>query len=130
MIDPNKTIEQLENDYWRRPPLDATKLVFRCHYLRKKPLKDFSSEDFRVMITQKIGLKYLIPLSFIKLEKEILSAGDRYEGDLLNAVLSTPSSYWDSYPDQKQELTQIIMRNAEKIELTDTKNEALAGLIL
>lgn len=65
-----------------------------------------------------------------QLEKEILSAGDRYEGDLLNAVLSTPSSYWDSYPDQKQELTQIIMRNAEKIELTDTKNEALAGLML
>jgi hypothetical protein len=57
-----KTLENLENDYWGNPNYDSY-LVRRCHELRKIPLENFSVEDLRIMIGQQISLDYLIPLA-------------------------------------------------------------------
>ena len=57
-----KTLENLEKDYWDNPSYDSH-LVKRCHELRKIPLDSFTTEDLRIMIGQQIGLDYLIPLA-------------------------------------------------------------------
>ena len=54
------TIEKLESDYRGDSDEYYSGLVKTCHTLRKKPLKDFTVEDLRIMIGQNIGLKYLI----------------------------------------------------------------------
>ena len=87
-IDLNKTLEQLENDYWKEPSHDS-RLVLTCYLLRKKPLKDFEIEDFRILIGQDFSLDYLIPLALDKLEKDILAEGDYYQGDLLISISSS-----------------------------------------
>ena len=87
----SKTLESLEKDYWGEPEYNSH-LVTTCHRLRKKPLKDFETEDLRIMIGQNIGLKYLMPLALDKIDKNIQTDGDLYDGDLLQAVLKSDKS--------------------------------------
>ncbi len=87
MTQVHRTLEQLEKDVWSEPDYPSH-LVETCHRLRKKPLRDFTTEDLRIMIGQDIGTPFLLPLALDRLEDKPLAAGDFYEGDLLQAVLS------------------------------------------
>lgn len=88
-----KTLEILENEIWGEPEFDSH-LVRTCHKLRKKQLKDFSIEDLRILIGQNIGLNFLIPLAIEELEKDILSEGNFYKGDLLHSIFNSEDEYW------------------------------------
>jgi len=57
-----KTLQELEGHDWGEPNFPSH-LVITCHTLRRKPLRDFTVEDLRIMIGQNIGLNYLIPLA-------------------------------------------------------------------
>jgi hypothetical protein len=50
-----KSLQELERDGWGQPDYDSH-LVQTCHRLRRVPLADFTTEDLRIMIGQKIGL--------------------------------------------------------------------------
>ena len=89
-----KSLENLEKDNWGTIPKNESYLVTTCHKLRKKPLNKFEIEDFRILIGQNLGLKYLIPLAIKILEKNILAEGHFYEGDLLKSVLTSDPDYW------------------------------------
>lgn len=108
----SKTLEALEKDYWKDPG-SCSNLVLTCHQLRKKQLKDFDAENLRIMITQQIGLKYLVPLAMEKLEENILAEGNLYEGDLLYAVLSVNADYWKSNQGLKAQMSEIVKRNED-----------------
>jgi hypothetical protein len=82
---PGKTLDQLEGVVWGEPTFDSY-LVTTCHRLRTKPVDEFSVEDLRIMIGQKIGLTHLVPLAVAVLEREPLAEGDFYRGDLLANV--------------------------------------------
>lgn len=63
------TLEQLESDVW--PPTDVhTNLIDTCHRLRKKPVEELSAGELRIMIGQKLGLRYLVPLALDLLEND------------------------------------------------------------
>jgi CDI immunity proteins len=83
----NKTLQELEEQDWGEPPFPSY-LVRTCHALRRKPLRDFTVEDLRIMIGQNFSLNYLIPLAIEQLRRDPLVAGDYYPGDLLGAVLN------------------------------------------
>ena len=53
------SLEQLENDFWVEPEFDSY-VITACNEARKKPLGELSLEDIRLLIGQKIGLKYLL----------------------------------------------------------------------
>ncbi len=119
----NKTIEQLENDYWP-PAIGETFLITRCTELRKKKLKDFTIEDLRIMIGQSIGLKYLMPIAIEKLHENPMVLGDFYPGDLLQSVLKREIEYWNSNKDFWQKIYQIIKEidfEGQKIKFDLTK---------
>ena len=88
-----KTLENLEKDYWSNPDFDSH-LVSRCHELRKVKLDNFTIEDLRMMIGQQIGLDYLIPLALEVLTIDLFAEGDFFEGDLLKNVLSIKTDFW------------------------------------
>ena len=90
----NNTLEELENDYWGPASENPTRLVATVHELRKKPLKDFTVEDLRIIIGQSFSLEFLMPLAIEELKQNILAAGDYYEGDLLQNVLSADVNFW------------------------------------
>ncbi len=117
-MDLNKTIEELENDYWGEPTFDSH-LVQTCHKLRKKPLKNFEIEDLRILIGQSFSLDILIPLALVALENNILAEGDFYEGDLLLSVLKSDSKYWIKNTDKWIKLCALISKKVEMIENSD-----------
>ena len=116
---PNKSLESLENDNWGSIPSDESYLVTTCYKLRKKPLNEFEIEDFRILIGQNLGLKYLIPLAIKILEKNILAEGHFYEGDLLKSVLTSNPDYWKIEREDWSSVVSIYENNLELI-----KNEA------
>jgi hypothetical protein len=67
-----KTLDELEGVVWGEPTFDSH-LVTTCFRLRTKPVDQFTIEDLRIMIRQKIGLHYLIPLAIVELEREPLA---------------------------------------------------------
>jgi hypothetical protein len=106
------TIEELESDYWSRPPEGSSNLVLKCHSLRKKRIADFSIEDLRLMVGQKIGLKYLIPMALTYLRGNPFAEGDFYEGDLLENVLKVDGNFWIDNPQFKSELDGMQIRRS------------------
>lgn len=114
----DKTLEMLEKDNWGEPKYQSY-LVATCHQLRRKPLKDFTIEDLRIMIGQNIGLKYLIPMAIEKLEENIFASGHFYEGDLLKSVLESNPAYWKSEPYAKEKMIELFNKNKEQLNNFD-----------
>src|SRR5260221_10739454 len=103
----NKTLQELEGQDWGEPPFPSH-LVRTCHALRRKPLRDFTVEDLRIMIGQNISLNYLIPLAIEQLQRDPLVAGDFYPGDLLANVLRVESGFWQGQPHLRQAVQEIV----------------------
>ncbi len=121
-VDINNTLEQLDQQDWGEPEYDSY-LVKTCHQLRKKPLKDFTTEDLRIMIGQNINLEFLIPLAIEKLKEDILAEGNYYEGDLLNNVLNSEKQYWLSNKTNWQTVCKLFEQNIMRLKKFDTTNE-------
>ena len=123
----NATLEELDGDDWGTPAYDSA-LVKTCHRLRRVPLKDFSIEDLRIMIGQEIGLKYLLPIALVELEKEPLAQGDFYPGDLLKNVLGVNREFWRQHAELKQRMDVIVEKAKAKLESLDESDELEATL--
>ena len=83
----SRTLEQLEAHRWPKPPSDSSPMVSRCHALRKVPLEKLSAGDCRVLLTQGIGTRFILPIALEIVEADPLVEGDYYTGDLLTALL-------------------------------------------
>jgi len=68
MITNSKSIEQLENNCWTDEIEFPSNLVLNCHKYRKIPIKDLTTEQIRLLISQKIGIEYLVEIAIEKLE--------------------------------------------------------------
>jgi hypothetical protein len=104
-----KNLDELEGVVWGEPNFDSY-LVVTCHRLRLKPIDEFTVEDLRIMILQKISLHYLMPLAIEKLEREPLSEGNCYPGDLLNSVIDSKSEWLISHPQWLDPVVEIAKR--------------------
>jgi hypothetical protein len=71
---PGKTLDELEGVVWGEPTFGSY-LVTTIHRLRTKPVDEFTVEDLRLMIAQRIGLRHLVPLAVGVLEREPLAGG-------------------------------------------------------
>ena len=76
-FDTGKNLDQLEQKVWGEPEHNSS-LVLNCHRLRKVPLNQFTTEDFRLMISQAIGLDFLIPPAIEILTENPLISGNYY----------------------------------------------------
>ena len=118
-----KSIEQLEKDIWKEPSKFPTDLVEKCYRYRKISIAELTNEQIRLLISQKIGTKYLIGIVLQKLERNILTECDFYKGDLLVAVSNLPTEFWTDHQTEFLSLKNIIERNSEliKTELGENK---------
>lgn len=125
-FDRRKSLQELESEDWGEPELSDSSLIKTCMRLRRVPLQDFTTENLRIMIGQKISLCFLVPLALEKLDEDPLAEGDFYAGDLLNAVLSVPESYWRLHTEQCEVLRRVIVRAKTMLtELDETESTAL-----
>ena len=123
-----KSIEQLEKDYWKKPS-QSTSLIENCHNYRTIPVENLSIEQLRLLISQRIGLKFIVPVAIDQLEKNILSEGDYYEGDLLITISKIEKSYFYSNPAQRDKLILLVSSKQDllKTKLGDKKTEKING---
>lgn len=114
-VNPDHTLEQVENDQWGEPTYGSY-LVTTCYELRKKPLKDFTIEDLRILIGQNFSLDTLIPMAIDRLKQNILAEGHFYPGDLLLHVLKSDPGYWKKNPILHSRLSKLFRNNLPSLE--------------
>ena len=69
-------------------------MMMRCHTLRKVPLAKLSAGDCRVLLTQGIGTRYVLPIAIDFVDANPLVEGDHYTGDVLTALLRLSPHEW------------------------------------
>lgn len=119
-----RTLQDLERDDWGEPSTGETPLIQKCLALRRKPLCDFSIEDLRLGIGQKMGLKFLLPLAVQRLESDPLVSGNFYPGDLLPNVLRIPITDWLANAELRSLRLRLSPIVEQFLERTDRMDEA------
>lgn len=115
------TLENLEKNIWTLSNVDEESyLIKTCNKLRKKQLINFIIEDLRIMISQNMGLKYLIPIAIEILNENILAEGDYYEGDLLSAVLSSDIKFWKEDKTNYKTFFELFQKNDSILKNCDS----------
>jgi hypothetical protein len=132
-IDRRLTLTQLENEDWGPPPWQSS-VVLGVHRLRHKPLGEFTVEDLRLMIGQRISLNYLMPLALKRLQDDPLAEGSLYAGDLLCAVLEAGSDYWRSHPEHQEQVLQLTDMAYQRLDRlaadTDVERQSLSSAMI
>jgi hypothetical protein len=108
-FDRRKSLQELDQDDWDESTYDSY-LVTTVRRLRRKPLAEFTVEDLRIVVGQRIGLPFLIPMAVERLEDDPLVAGDFYPGDLLQAVVRAGEGFWADHPDSLQRVRKVLRR--------------------
>ncbi len=111
----SKSIAELENIACTDCGLDSYVVRTSVNAL-KKPLNQLSIEEVRLFITQKLGVKYLLPIAVSALEDDLFQKVQYYDGDLLNAVLNLPMSFWNDNKDEYEKMCVLIKSNYSKIQ--------------
>jgi hypothetical protein len=115
-VDYSKSLEQIEKDY-REPSTYDSYVVTTCHNMRKKPLKELTIEEIRLVVGLGISLEILMPIAIEKLKENILAEGDLFEGDLLNNVMSKNTfEYWRKHEDRWGEVVNLYLKNIDIFE--------------
>jgi hypothetical protein len=105
----NKSLRDLEG-YDAETPTYDSHLVLTCYKLWYTPLKQFNTENLKIMIGQSISLRFLVPLALERLHRHPLAGGDFYEGDLLVALLRSEPDFGVQNPSYFKEVHQIIRK--------------------
>ncbi|SEE45048.1 contact-dependent growth inhibition system immunity protein [Polaribacter dokdonensis] len=111
-----KSIEQLEKNIWNNPSEFPTDMVEKCYHFRKISIAELTNEQIRLLISQQIGVEYLIRIALEKLKRNILTECDFYEGDLLVAVSSLPTEFWNENQTEFLTFKNIVEQNSELIK--------------
>jgi hypothetical protein len=118
----DQTLDELEGVEWG-PPSYHSYVVTNAHRLRRVPLKQYRLEDLRLMIGQKIGLRYLVPRALDHLEAHPLASGDFYPGDLLASVARLPVTLWTAHRPLIPRAIRAIDAALAQIHEADTADE-------
>jgi hypothetical protein len=107
VTDDDRTLEELEGQNRREPETAPTPMVARCLRLRRTPLHLLSSSDLRLLVSQKIGLKYIVPRAMKLISENPLIETEYYPGDLLCAVLQIDKDYWSQQTAERKWLMSV-----------------------
>jgi len=128
----SKTLNQLMGITSKKVTGDSSYLVQRIEELCNMPISEFEIEDYRMLINQGFGLKYLVSPVIDILSNNLFAEGDYYEGDLLKSVLTIDKVFWKENPILKEKLKQVLLKefNAiDNLELSDDIKENLNALV-
>lgn len=126
-FDRSQSLEKIEGQAWPRDDFQSH-VVQETQRLRKIPVEALTIEDLRLLIGQKIALRYLVPIAIEKLIENPFVEGNYYRGDLLTSVVSIPQSFWDQHPELNNDMVDLAREVCQVHELL--VKELLSGLKL
>jgi hypothetical protein len=104
---PDQTLTQLESEDWGEPTYPSY-VVTNSHRLRHKPLREFTAEDLRFMLGQKISLPILMPMALDVLEADPFASGNICYGALLCNAVRVDSQFWQDHPQLWYRLGMVL----------------------
>jgi hypothetical protein len=120
-----RTLDTVDPPAWGPAPPDATLLITRCHELRTKPLRDFTTEDLSIMIGQQVALNHLVWPALDRLRSDSLIEDDDDPANLLASLLRVNTAYWERTPDYDQELHNLAEGARERFKLAPALRELI-----
>ncbi len=103
-----KSIENLEKDFWGPPPENSTDLVAKVHGLRTVHIENLEPKDIRLLIGQNVGLRFLVPMALEILKEDLFIDTDFYHGDLLQGVMRVEGEFWRTNKELKEQLDELL----------------------
>jgi hypothetical protein len=123
----NKSISELEGWKWKGniPNEDESYVEINFFRLHTKPVNEMDFLDIRFLIGQNSGLKYLIPIAFEELKKDLFVETEYYPGDLFCSLLlvNDDPNYWSINPLEKQELISLYNSQKQLLRTLDIPDE-------
>lgn len=107
-FDRNKTLRELEGETGGASVDDSAHQP--NHPLRHKPLRDFTTEDLRILINQQRSLTFLVPLAIERLEVNPFARGEQQLGDMLLSVLRVKAEFWRGEPQLLWRFQEILIK--------------------
>ena len=89
-------------------------LIEKCMVARSKKLKDLSVDEIRVLLSQLIGLAYIVPLALNIVEQDPLISSGLYSGDLAVSLFNIDEEFWSNNPEWNNRLIEV------KFEIEET----------
>ena len=114
-----KSISELLGKEW--PPLGSNASHFhkRIHEAVTKPLDSLSAADLMVLISQDIGLAFVMPLALPVVERDPLIEVEHFKGDLLEVMLRASSDFYLNHPEIRGRMDKIVDRVAAALDKLD-----------
>ena len=106
-MDKSKSLQELEGYDAGDPKTKTTPMVRRCLTLHRTPLEQWSAEDCRLMLGQKISPQLLVPLAIEFLQINPLEG--MVPGSLLDFVLRLPEEFWRENPEYWWMLQETLL---------------------
>lgn len=128
MIKMDKTIEQIENDFWEDGDF-PTGLVERIARIRKKRIGDFDDDDLRVAIQQVICLEHIMPVAIDRIKQDVLVEAFYYPGDLLMAMLGA-RDYWEKNSQWRDDLRDYLYSIKDLLQRAYMTHEIREDMLL
>jgi hypothetical protein len=118
------SIEEIENDYWGTTPVNSSKVIEACYFLRKKEINELTDDELRIAISQDVGVPIILPIILKKLQINPLIEATYFPGDLLLNLLR----YLNHNPIDKNYhrlIKEIIVKMKTETGYCDLTNEIL-----
>ena len=111
-------LDDVEGPGWADPDYPSP-MVQRIRALGRVPLREFTADDFRLIITQQRALGTLIPLALDLLQEQPLLEATYYPGDLLMAVAKVGDTFWRAHPDFRDRAKRILAGAIAQLDTLD-----------
>jgi hypothetical protein len=72
------------------------------------PLREFTEEDYRLILGQQRALGTLVPLAMELLEVDPFAEGDLYPGDLLVTLTRVSAGFWATNPELRERARRLV----------------------
>ena len=123
MMSSDPTLDELEGPGWSDPNFPSA-MVQRIRALGRIPLREFTAEDYRLIITQQRALSTLVPLALELLQTEPFAEGDYHPGDLLLAVINVNPQFWLAHSDLRSKEKRVLAAAIARLDELEEEDRA------
>ncbi len=92
------------------PPATGTAAARRAADLRDVPLGDLTLGDLRLLMSEGVGLPWVVPLALDAVAADLSATGDLYPGDLFDTIGRLDVGFWLSHPDLRARFARLQER--------------------
>ena len=111
-----KSIQELEQDYWPDQQEYVSSLVERCHRFRKIPIQDLEISQIITLLIQDIGSTHLMPLVLQRMEADLTEMDEADGRSFIDSLERFSPEIYKREPALYQPTMNLLKRKQADIE--------------